>query len=63
MSERTFRFTDAKLKSLPLPPEGKQWDYFDTDLTGFGCRASYGGTKSFFVMYGTKRQRGGGANT
>ncbi len=59
MTQRTFRFTDAKLKSLPLPPEGKQWDYFDTDLTGFGCRASYRGTKSFFVMYGTKRQRKG----
>ena len=56
MPSRTFKFTDAKLRSLPLPPEGKQWDYFDTDVTGFGCRASYGGTKSLFVMYGTKHK-------
>jgi integrase len=60
MTQRTFRFTDAKLKSLPLPPEGQQWDYFDAHTRGLGLRVSYGGTRSFFCLYSNKagkRQR------
>ena len=60
--ERTFEFTDRKLKSLPPPPGGreKQRDHFDTNVKGLGLRLSYGGKRSFFVMYadgGGKRQR------
>ena len=31
--------------------------YFDTKATGLGLRVSYGGGKSFFVMYGPARKR------
>ena len=56
---RTFEFTDRVVKGLPIPPKPKQLDYFDTKVTGLGCRVSYGGKKSFFVLYGpaSKRQR------
>jgi integrase len=58
---RTFAFTDAAIRRLALPPKPLQLDYFDTVQTGLGIRVSYGGTKSFFVMYvvGRKRQRFG----
>ncbi|MCH8036465.1 MAG: hypothetical protein IIC53_04985 [Proteobacteria bacterium] len=58
-SERTFEFTDRALKGLPVPPKPKQMDYFDTKARGLGCRVSYGGKRSFFVLYGpaSKRQR------
>ncbi|MCZ6455188.1 MAG: Arm DNA-binding domain-containing protein, partial [Alphaproteobacteria bacterium] len=36
-------------RSIKIPATG-QVDYFDTATTGFGVRASYDGTKSFFVM-------------
>ncbi|MCH9051190.1 MAG: tyrosine-type recombinase/integrase [Proteobacteria bacterium] len=52
-------FTDRYLKGLPVPPKPDQVDYFDTGVRGLGLRVSYGGRKSFFVMYsyGGKRQR------
>ncbi len=40
-------------------PEGGQVDYWDTNLPGFGIRVSYGGRKSWIVMYragGRKRR-------
>ncbi len=57
--ERTFEFTDRAVKGLPVPPKPKQMDYFDTKARGLGCRVSYGGKRSFFVLYGpaSKRQR------
>ncbi len=58
--ERSFSFTDRALKGLPIPPKPKQLDYFDTGARGLGLRVSYGGRKSFFVMYSNaagKRQR------
>ncbi len=61
MSERrTFEFTARALKGLPIPPKPKQLDYFDTKVQGLGVRVSYGGKKTFFLMYSNsagKRQR------
>jgi integrase len=56
---RTFAFTDSSIRKLALPPKPEQLDFFDTVQSGLGLRVSYGGTKSFFVMYnvGRKRQR------
>ncbi len=57
---RTFEFTDRRLKSLSTPPKPQQLDYFDSKARGLGMRVSYGGRKSFFVMYSNakgKRQR------
>jgi len=52
MSEvRTFEFTDKALKGLSIPPKPRQFDYFDKKGKGFGIRVSYGGRKTFFVMY------------
>ncbi len=59
-SERTFEFTDRALKGLPIPPKPKQLDFFDTKARGLGLRISYGGRRTFFVMYSNsagKRQR------
>ena len=58
--ERTFDFNDRKLRVLQTPPAGKQVDYFDTKARGLGLRLSYGGRRSWFVMYsdaGGNRQR------
>ena len=57
--KRTFEFTDRALKGLPTPPKPQQLDYFDTRVRGLGLRISYGGRKSFFLMYSSagKRQR------
>ena len=58
--ERTFEFTDRALRGLPIPPKPQQLDYFDAGARGLGLRISYGGRKSFFVMYSNgagKRQR------
>ncbi len=56
---RTFEFTDRAVRGLPLPPMPQQFDYFDTKARGLGLRISYGGKRSFFVLYGpaSKRQR------
>ncbi len=55
--ERSFSFTDKALKGLPIPPKPKQLDYFDTKVTGLGLRGSYGGRKSFFILYGPAKGR------
>ena len=54
---RTFEFTDRAVKGLPLPPKPQQLDYFDTKERGLGLRVSYGGKRSFFVMYGGAAKR------
>jgi integrase len=56
---RTFEFLDRSIPRLPIPPKPKQHDYFDTKVRGLGLRVSYGGKKSFFIIYGpaAKRQR------
>jgi integrase len=49
--KRTFKFTDRAVAAIKLPPAPLQLDYFDTALRGFGLRVSYGGRKTWFVMY------------
>ena len=44
------KLTKTSLERDIKPPASGQVDYFDTATTGFGIRASYDGTKSFFVM-------------
>jgi hypothetical protein len=43
-------FTAPTVKGL-RPPASGQVDYFDAYLPGFGCRVSYGGKKSWIVLY------------
>ena len=56
---RTFEFRDRSIPRLEIPPKPKQYDYFDTKTRGLGLRISYGGKRTFFVLYGpaAKRQR------
>jgi len=54
-----LRFNDRAVKAIKPPEQGLQVDYFDDDLRGFGLRVSYGGVRSWFVMYrhgGRKRR-------
>lgn len=48
--------TDISIKSLNAPDKG-QVTYWDDKLTGFGCRLSQGGQKTFIVMYGPRDAR------
>jgi len=50
-----MRLTDLLIKKLKAPDTGQK-TYFDDALRGFGIRVSQGGSKSFVVMYGKKRQ-------
>ena len=50
-----MRLTDLRIKQLKVPASGQK-AYYDDILPGFGCRISQGGTKSFVVMFGTKRR-------
>ena len=47
--------TDRRVANLPAPPKG-QVTHWDT-LKGFGCRVSYGGSKTFVVMHGPRGRR------
>src|SRR3569832_350008 len=51
-----MRLTDLSIKSLKLPAKGVVV-YSDDALTGFGVRVSEGGTKSFVLTHGPRRQR------
>ena len=55
MLPKKFKFTDIAIQNLKVPERG-QTEYWDTSLVGFGARASYGGTKTFFVMLDRKRR-------
>lgn len=37
---RSLKLTQTAVDKLPSPPKGKQIDYWDTELKGFGCRVS-----------------------
>jgi len=50
-----MRLTDISVRNLPLPEKGQR-TYFDDSLTGFGCRVSQGGTKTFVVQHGADRR-------
>ncbi len=55
MLPKQFKFTDIAIQNLKPPATG-QTEFWDTSLSGFGVRVSYGGTKSFFVMFDRKRK-------
>ncbi|WIM10531.1 integrase family protein [Enhydrobacter sp.] len=48
--------TDVTVRSLKPPARGQR-TYFDDKVRGFGVRVSQGGTKTFIILYGTKRRR------
>jgi len=48
--------TDLSLRKLHLPPVG-QITFWDTTVPGFGVRLSQGGSKSFILMHGKRRER------
>lgn len=48
--------TDATIRALKPPAQGQKM-YLDDNIRGFGVRVSQGGTKTFIVVYGTKRRR------
>ena len=50
-----MRLTDLQIRKLKSPDRGQK-TYYDGALPGFGVRVSQGGSKSFVVMYGKKRQ-------
>ena len=55
ISVTKMRLTELAVKRLAAPEKGQR-SYFDDALPGFGVRISQGGTRSFIVMYGEKRQ-------
>ncbi len=52
-----MRLTDLQIRQLKLPPEAKakQKTFFDDTMKGFGVRVSVGGSKTFVLMYGKRR--------
>ena len=53
---RQMRLTDISIRALKTPNEGAAI-FYDDILTGFGVRVSEGGTKSFILTHGRRRQR------
>jgi len=51
-----MRLTDLSIRSLPVPPDG-QVTHTDDVLAGFGIRVSQGGTKTFVLVHGPRRER------
>jgi integrase len=49
------RLTDVSIRALEAPSQGQKLVLCDS-LKGFGVRVSQGGTKSFVLMYGSKRR-------
>ncbi len=54
MAEARQRLTDQQLRGLQPPVKGQQL-YRDSTLTGFACRVSQGGTKTFVLVHGADR--------
>ena len=46
---RNIKISKTTVERLPIAEKGKQIDYFDTELKGFGCRIS-ATSKTYFVM-------------
>ena len=51
-----MKLTDLTIRALKSPEKGAVIHYDDT-LAGFGVRVSEGGTKSFILTHGARRQR------
>jgi len=55
---KKITLTDAEIKKLPFAEKGKQVDYYDSDLDGFGLRVSATGKKYFVrALMGARRVR------
>lgn len=55
---KKIKLTDTEVEKIPFAGKGKQVDYFDSDLDGFGLRVSATGKKYFVrTLLGTKRVR------
>ncbi len=50
-----MRLTDLSIRKLKSPEQGQR-THFDDALRGFGVRVSQGGSKTFVVMFGKRRQ-------
>lgn len=48
------RFTDITLRTLKPPLKG-QFNHWDRTLSGFGCRVSQGGSKTFLLKHDNRR--------
>lgn len=53
---RQMRLTDIAIRSLKTPERGVAI-FHDDSISGFGVRVSEGGTKSFVLTHGPRRQR------
>src|ERR1700719_4187847 len=53
---RQMRLTDISIRALKSPDQGAAI-FYDDALSGFGVRVSEGGTKSFILTHGARRQR------
>jgi len=55
---KKLKLTKTNVDTLPYAAKGKQVDYYDTELKGFGIRVSHTG-KKYFVrrLIGSKRSR------
>lgn len=51
-----MRLTDFSIRSLPVPEIGSL-QFYDDLVPGFGVRISKGGTRSFILTHGPRRQR------
>jgi integrase len=54
--ETQMRLTDISIKALKPNGQGASI-YYDDTITGFGVRVSAGGTKSYILTHGARRQR------
>lgn len=54
MTDKTFRFTKAKIEALPAASKGSRVEYRDSDVSGLLLRVTAGGVKTFSVS--RKRQ-------
>jgi len=52
----TYSLTELAIKALPLPKHGQKY-YPDGALSGFGVRVSQGGTKTFVLLHGIRKQK------
>ena len=55
---KKIKLTDTEVEKIPFAGKGKQVDYYDADLDGFGLRVSATGKKYFVrTLLGAKRIR------
>lgn len=49
MAKQSFKFTQERIRNLPLPPRGRV-DYYDSEQPRLTCRVSYTGLKTFVII-------------